>query len=124
MLRNRVLSSLLALGTLGLFSLTAIAQDGAKPADKMAAGGKMAAGAKKPAPARDAKGRFVKAGGEKMATAGGKMAGGDKMASGSKMPGGDKMAAGKPVWNAKANRWTLNGKFISEDAAKKLGAKK
>ncbi len=146
MLRNRVLSSLIALGAVSLFSLSALAQGtkpgfvspgekGAKVAPQRDAKGRfIKADAKKeepqkPGAARDAKGRFVKAGGEKSATAGApKMAAGaPKMAAGaSKMAAGaSKMAAGKPVWNAKANRWQgPDGKFMKEADALKAGGKK
>ena len=138
MLRNRVLSSLIALGAVSLFSLSAFAQGtkpgetkpgekGAKTATQRDAKGRfIKADAKKEEPkkagaARDAKGRFVKAGGEKMATAGA-----PKMAAGSKMAGAPKMAAtGKPVWNAKINRWHgPDGKLMKEADALKAGGKK
>jgi hypothetical protein len=127
MLRNRVVSSLIALSALSLFSLSAMAQGTTKPGDKMA-------GDKKPAggPKRGPDGKFIKAGsGEKSATAGTpKMGGSSKMSGGSKMTGGSKMsggaaAAGKPTWNANAKRWQgPDGKFMKEADALKAGGKK
>ncbi|MCX6368796.1 MAG: hypothetical protein NTX57_19110 [Armatimonadetes bacterium] len=127
MLRNRVVSSLIALSALSLFSLSAMAQGTTKPADKKPSGDKMA-GDKKPAggPKRGPDGKFIKAGGgEKSATAGTpKMGGSSKMSGGSKMTGGA-AAAGKPTWNANAKRWQgPDGKFMKEADALKAGGKK
>jgi hypothetical protein len=136
MLRNRVISSLIALGALSVFSLSALAQGGkpaeTKPAEKGAKtkpqrddkGRFMKADAKKPGPARDEKGRFVKSG-DKTATAGAPKMAGDagKMASSSKMASSAK--PGKPVWNAKLKRWQgPDGKIMSEADALKAGGKK
>lgn len=144
MLRFRMISSLIAMSTLGVFSLSALAQD-AKPGDKKPAG-KMAPATKKEGPKRGPDGKFIKADAKKDETkkegpkrgpdgkfvkadtagkpaeAGSKMAGG-KMAGGSKMAPAAK-SGDKPVWDAKANRWRLNGKFIKEEEALKLGGKK
>ena len=138
MLKKIVVPALVALGLFGS-SLAPVAHaQKPTPAPKM--GGKM--DKMKPAskkgdkkmPERGKDGKFVKKGDKKPAgkmsggkmdkKPAGKMSGGkmDKKPAG-KMSGG-KMAAGKPMWDAKLNRWRLNGKFISEADAMKMGGKK
>jgi hypothetical protein len=80
----------------------------------------------KKGPERGPDGKFLKKS-DKMKPVGkmGKMSGG-KMGKSDKMDkmSGGKMASGKPEWDAKVNRWRLNGKFVSEADALKMGGKK
>lgn len=132
MLKKFVVPALVALGVLGA-SLAPVAHaQKPTPAPKM--GGKMdkmKPKSDKKMPMRGKDGKFVKKDkkSDKMKPAGktdkmsgGKMGKSDKKPAG-KMAGG-KMASGKPTWDAKLNRWRLNGKFISEADAMKMGGKK
>ena len=138
MLRNRVISSLIALGALSVFSFSALAQ-GSKPAQSKPAekgttttpprdskgrfikSGSMKSDSKKSGTARDEKGRFIKSG-EKSGTAGAMKMGGTSKMDGGKMGA---MKTGKPVWNAKLKRWQgPDGKIMKEADALRAGGKK
>ena len=133
MLKKIVVPALVALGLFGASLAPAAHAQKPTPAPKM--GGKMdKMGGKmdkmKPAdkkgdkktPARGKDGKFLKKSDKKTVVKKTVVKKSEKM-SGDKMSG-DKMVSGKPMWDAKLNRWRLNGKFIKEADALKLGGKK
>ena len=127
MLKKIVVPALVALGLFGASLAPAAHAQKPTPAPKM--GGKMdkMKPADKKMPMRGKDGKFLKKSDKKTVVKKTVVKKSDKM-SGDKMSGGkmsgDKMVSGKPMWDAKVNRWRLNGKFIKEADALKMGGKK
>lgn len=121
MLRKIAAPALISLSLLGASLAPAAFAQKPTPApgksDKM---GSSKMGSKKKTPERGADGRFKK----KATPAPAKSKMGTTKMGTAKMGKSMGAPAGKPTWDAKIKRWRLNGKFISEAEALKLGGKK